>query len=95
MFGKNKTKKSPDVMKLKATKFSPSFHLQVGECQKEGSGSGKQGSRGRGDLWVLSQGGKRRLRRDGRKRGRLRNKSRSVGRGEESRTTKYMKQKVE
>lgn len=53
-------------MKSKAAKFSPSFHLQVGECQKEGSGSGKQGSRGRGDLWVLSQGGQRRLRTDGR-----------------------------
>lgn len=48
-------------MKPKAAKFSPSFHLQVGECQKEGSGSGKQGSRGRGDLWVLSQGGQRKM----------------------------------
>lgn len=33
-----------------------SFYLQVGECQKEESRSGKQGSRGRGDLWVHSQG---------------------------------------
>lgn len=48
------------------TKISPSFHLQVGECQKEGSSSGKQGPRGRDDLWILSQGGQRRLRRDGR-----------------------------
>lgn len=31
-------------------------YLQVGECQKEGSGSSKQGSQGRGDLWVHSQG---------------------------------------
>lgn len=36
--------------------FVSFFNLQVGECQEEGSSSGKQDSQGRGDLWVHSQG---------------------------------------
>lgn len=54
--------------KAKSSKICSSFsssYLQVGECQKEGSGSGKQGSQGRGDLWVRSQGDKRRREREG------------------------------
>lgn len=53
----------PRVAKFALPFFS--FYLQVGECQKEGSSSGKQGSQGRGDLWVRSQGDQK-----GRERGR-------------------------
>lgn len=48
-----------------------SFCLQVGERQKEGRGSGKQGSRGRCDLWVHSQGDRTRRERKGLERTRV------------------------
>lgn len=61
-----------------------SFHLQVGECQKERSGSGKQGSQGRGDLWVRSQGDQKGGREGGRDGGRVEGPGLSAGRSEKA-----------
>lgn len=39
--------------------LSVALHLQVGECQKEGSGSGKQGSQGKVTFGIAVRGTKK------------------------------------